>query len=140
MSVVMTFFMLLLLALGYLLNPFIFVLLTFPLIANLATAFVYSRSREKAAVSPYIFLPLVWSLLIVCVGAIFTHHGDPEAAPSWPVAVVYVLLLIQLAHCIWLTIKNADNRWVTMGVGLLTLLFGWACLLVSLTSLTNQWE
>ncbi|MEJ7624583.1 MAG: hypothetical protein WKF34_11385 [Pyrinomonadaceae bacterium] len=140
MSVVVKFFELLLLAIGCLFNPFILILVTFPLIANLATAFVYSRSRGKDVLSPHTFLPIGWSMLILAVGAIFAYHGKPAAAPPWSENVVYVLLFLQLAHCVWLTFKNANRRWITIAVCLLFLLFGLTCTMMSLTSMTNQWE
>ena len=137
MSVVVKFFELLLLAIGLLLPLFP---VTFVVIANLAAAFAYSRSRGKDPLSPFTFLPILWSLLIIAVGAIFAYHGKPEAAPSWPENVIWVLILFQLVHCIWLTVKNANNRWMTIALCLLFLLFGFTCTLMSGTSLTNQWE
>lgn len=140
MSGVVKFFELLLLAIGYLFHPFIFILSTFPLIVNLATAFVYSKSREIGLPSRSIFLPTVWSLPILAIGAGFANHGKPTTELSWPGDLVYVFLFLQLAHCIWLAVKNAGKRWMTIAVCLLLLIFGLTCTMMSLTSMSNQWE
>ncbi len=142
MPVLVKFFQLLLLSIGLIFHPFILILVTFPLIANLATAVVYSRSRSKGSLSPNTFFPIVWSLLILAVGAMFAYHGPnpPTAERTWPENLVYVLLILQLVHCVWLTVKNANKRWMTIAACLLILLFGFTCALMSLTSITNQWE
>jgi len=86
-----------------------------------------------------VFAPLLFSLVMVALGAVFTSNAIPGTAPSTAAGLIWLLFVLHLLAIILILRKLRSFRCFTSSVLLFEGYVAIVCSIISSMSISNDW-